>query len=356
MLIGILWIFENKMDASHTIDTIANISFRGGKIVFEEDRDTLKVYFQMLTQMFLLKRGLVMTYPEKHEECENRPCLALICFLVIKNYGSIELGELPSGVCGCGFKHTDMWISKNETKLLNIIKSNRTLQTAITNVVHALEAMDLHARDCSIFRTALNIKDGNFQTISLPQFDRDDVFFAPHAGKAAHHRPRRTEAKPAEAHQQEETFHPRGNARVSGVRSWSNVAAVPLLDKTSLAAAAAESESKAERLRKLLAEEEERLAGLSDVKAELERKKKADQEVMELEAKLRDVRARLQEEAGVTPTAPLRVVFPKKAPVIVGRKNAPSPPAQSTPPQKEDNAEAEGENGNAEATAEEKKE
>lgn len=348
MLIGIFWIFESKMDANHTIDTIANTTFRAGKIVYENSSDTLKVYFQMMTQMFLLKRGLVLTYPERCVECENRSCLALTCFLVIKNFGSLDLSSVPPEICGCAFKHSPLWVAKAETKLMNIIKGDRALQLAIRDVVGKLEAMELIAHDSALLRTAYCVQGKNFQQVSLPQFEREDVFHAPQTGKASSHR---VETKAVEQRRREEPVRPRphSEAKVTGVHSWSHVASVPTFDKESIIAAAAASESKAERLRKLLAEEEERLAGLSDVQSELDRKVKADKESAELEAKIAAVRARINDTTGLAAAMPIRNIFPRTAPVIVGRKNVmPSSPTQVAPSAPQEEVKMDGENSDSE--------
>lgn len=326
------------MDASHTIDTIANMSFRGGKIVFE-DHDALKVYFQMMTQVFLLKKGLVLTYPEKHEECENRPCLALTCFLLFKNYGSFDLKSLPGGVCGCGFKHSDMWITRTETKLLNIIKSNRPLEETIIDVVGKLEAMELRAHEGQLSRTAYNLRSKQFEIVSLPQFEREDVFFAPRlVGKNTQQRPKQQESKAVATASAAEASatRPHSDARVTAGRSWSRMAGAQPFDKASITASAIAAEARSEQLRKLIEEEEQLLASAADVQADLERKRKAEEENTQLEARLAEVRARVRQAMGETGMAPQKVVFSKNAPVIVAKKTLETPaPASASSQQAE---------------------
>jgi hypothetical protein len=74
------------------------------------------------------------------------------------------------------------------------------------------------------------------------------------------------------------------------------------------------------QLRRLLQEEEARLADLSETKDALERKRKADEEAAELEAKIAEMRAKYKQETAGSPATPTKVVFPKAGTVVTAVK------------------------------------
>jgi hypothetical protein len=311
------------MDVSQTIETIANTTFRNGKIVFNSERDVLKLHYHLMTQVFLLRKGFVLTYPEKCTECELSPCSALICFCVLKEYGTTPIGELPPGVCGCPFKHSELWIQRTETKIANIIKSNRNLQEEIVAVVQRLEAMKLPAKNNGMYRTAYNLKAETFHSIPLPQFNRDEVFAATTAQRPQHATRPRTQTK-NDDDDEEPPANPRADTRAAATHgSWSAALAVksPVLDIDAALSAAAQSESNVEQLKKLLAEEEAKFAKISETKEALERKRKADDEAAALEAKIMEMRAAFKKQLGGAPAVPVKLVFPKSGhPVVIAKR------------------------------------